>query len=128
MAWFNPAPSSVSFTVRVLYWRSVNFPLVTSSNTGKVEGILSYPYILAISSIKSSLIEISLRREGTYTVKVSAFWIVLNPNCSKIALISSFDKLKPIVWFTFSAVISIGVTSEPKSPCATLSFNTSPEA
>jgi hypothetical protein len=46
----------------------------TVKETLEGAGLLSYPYILAISSIKSSLIEISLRREGTYTVKVSAYF------------------------------------------------------
>ena len=88
----------------------------------------SYPYIRATSSIKSSLIEMSLRLDGTFTVISPFLFSVSNPNCSKISMISSSVKLKPIVRLTLSAVISIGVTNDPKSPCETRSFKTVPEA
>ena len=87
----------------------------------------SYPYIRATSSIKSSLIEMSLRLDGTFTI-IYILFSVSNPNCSKISMISSSVKLKPIVRLTLSAVISIGVTNDPKSPCETRSFKTVPEA
>ena len=53
---------------------------------------------------------------------------VLNPNCSKISMISSSVKLKPIVRLTLSAVIFIGVTNDPKSPYEIRSFKTVAEA
>ena len=71
--------------------------------------ILSIPYILPTSSIKSTEIFISVLLEGTITFNVLSLLIV-KPSLVNISFTSSSDIFIPKTLFIFSRLISISLS------------------
>ena len=109
---FTSIYDSVSFSPKsiILFLICLNVLLYEpcfNGSFGSLPSILSTPYILPTSSIKSSAIDISILLFGTDTCTISPSFSYVNPSLLNTSNTASCGTSRPNTLFIFSNVMSI---------------------